>query len=165
MINQRFVFIYHFCCDNKRNSEASCFQVFFFLCYLFLFFESSLNLLFSLISPAHSRPLSLRPGPPRQLSLCAPAVPLLWPEFVLLCFRMATIEAAPTSIHPSSRFLFSLASSLTGSFSSPYSDPKNNRRGLAFVSGAGVLDGWKGIQAMDAHRSGREFIQAWIPHL
>lgn len=42
-------------------------------------------------------------GPPRRSPLCAPAVPLLWLQLVLLCFRVATIEPPPplgSSPHP-----------------------------------------------------------------
>lgn len=39
-------------------------------------------------------------GPPRRSPLCAPAVPLLRLQFVLLCFRMATIEPPPQPPSP-----------------------------------------------------------------
>lgn len=80
----------------------------FFLCKSFYFQHLYPNPLCvfhsrSFLLQAHTLSLSLSPltlRPPRLPSLCAPAVPLLWLEFVLLCFRMATIEAAPTATHP-----------------------------------------------------------------
>lgn len=106
-------------------------------------------------SPASS--LSLRP--PRQPSLCAPAVPLLWLQFVLLCFRMAKVEAAPTMTHPTHSVSLSLFLSL-----SPHA-PKESERG-GFCVRCRCL-GWvkRGAEATVSEREsrGRGCYSAWDP--
>lgn len=86
--------------------------------FFFILFSTSLSqpkpflcLSSSLISPVSLHPLWFSDHPVGS-SLCAPAVPLLWLQFVLLCFCMATIEPAtsppsPIAAHPAP-FLFPL---------------------------------------------------------
>lgn len=79
---------------------------------------------------------SLVVGPPRESLLGAPAVPLLWLEFVLLCFGVARTKAAWLQIV----LVFS-----------PCSFP---RGGMAFVSIAGVSEAEKGLLRLGSPLSG-----------
>ena len=101
--------------------------------------------------------------PPRQLSLCAPAVPLLWLEFVLLCFRMATIEATPTSTHPTP-FLFHLRHPSPCVFPLVAQAQRIGERRLLYPVQVFWV-GEKGHRGCGRLSSGGEFIQPRIPHL
>ena len=124
-------------------------------------------------SSAHTLSLSLSLSlplrPPRQPSLCAPAVPLLWLEFVLLCFRMATMEAVHAHLPPQPHFflpLFAPVLTHVPFLSLSLLMPSKNWRAMAFVSGAGVPGRVKrGAGAAAAYCQGGEVIQPGIPHL
>lgn len=101
-------------------------------------------------------------GPPRLPSLCAPAVPLLWLEFVLLCFRMATIEAAPTATHPA-LFLSPLCrSSPRPAPLSAHALKESERDGFCVQC---RCPGWVkgGAEAVAAYRPGGGGYSAWDP--
>lgn len=163
----------------KRTS--SCFFLFFFNPSLFLFLDYlSLNSLYfqhlhpnplwvfnslSFLLHAHTLSLCLSPSlafrPPRQPSLCAPAVPLLWLEFVLLCFGMATIEAAPTATHPTP-FLSPLAPFFPAL--SAHALKESQREWLLCLVQVSRV-GEKGRRGCCCLLSEGEVIQPGIPHL
>ncbi len=118
----------------------------------------------SFLLHAHTLSFSLALGPPRLPSLCAPAVPLLWLEFVLLCFRMATNEAAPTVTHPT-QFLSPLLRSSPRHLPLPAHALKESERDGFCVQCR--CPGWvkRSAEAVAAYCQGGEVIQSGIPHL